>query len=359
MLNYRQIIQWGVSVILFTGCQSQTASPPLSISTFGQSLPTQNRLPSVDLNKEIVVTRPWRIGIVLKQKPSESKYWHTFKTEAIAIAQELGIEIQVLAPEQSCQRKDTNEAEIINNHQDLIDHNCVESQILAVIAMSQQDLDGMILATVDSNRLVPVVEQAIAPNVPVVVVDTPLNSPEILTTVVFDNFRAGQAIGTWVVEQLQGQGKALIINGPVNQVNAIQRRDGMLAGLQTGNIQVLDIQSATWSSDVAREITAQWLDEFEQIDVILAANDEMALGALEAVAAADRQILVTGFDGIEPAIEAIETNQLAATVKQSSALMARISIKLLLRHLETGEKFPPTVLIHPEEIISGNAQPVY
>lgn len=354
MLNYRQIIPWGMSLMLLAGCQNQSVSPSSSISSLGQ-LPTENQLPSVDWSQPVNVTKPWRIGIILKQKTSKSEYWHRFKTEAMTISEKLGVEIMVVAPP-SCQSNDQNDLEIINNDHNWINHDCVESQILAVDAMIQQDLDGIILATVDSNRLVPVVEKAIADNIPVVAVDTPINSPEILTTVAFENFRAGQTVGAWVVEQLQGKGKALIINGPVNQVNAIERRNGMLAGLETGDIQILDIRSANWTSDAAREITAQWLDKFDQIDVILAANDEMALGALEEVQTRDRDILITGFDSIKTAVEAVKTQKLGATVVQPSALQADISIKLLLRHLETGEQFPPTVLINCKEIISRNAQ---
>jgi ribose transport system substrate-binding protein len=176
--------------------------------------------------------------------------------------------------------------------------------------------------------------------------DTAVNSDQLLTFVVFDNFTAGRVIGEWVVEQLGGAGKVLILEGPPDQQNALDRRNGFLAGLRSGDIDVLDTQSADWEIEPAQEITTAWLQQYSDIDAILAANDDMALGAAEAVGEAHRQgIVITGFDATDVGLAAIKAGHIAATVDQSPDQQARLAIQLLIRHLETGETFPPIIFM--------------
>ena len=116
--------------------------------------------------------------------------------------------------------------------------------------------------------------------------------------------------------------------------------------MKQGNIDVLDTQSGNWKRDRAREITSEWLQQYPQVDAIIAANDEMALGASKAVAAAKREgISIVGFDAVEPALTAIKEGKMAATIDQLPSQQARLAIQLAVRHLESGETFPPIVVL--------------
>jgi ribose transport system substrate-binding protein len=140
----------------------------------------------------------------------------------------------------------------------------------------------------------------------------------------------------------------------------VDRRMGFLAGLQTGNIDVLNIKSADWEIEPAHQITAGWLKEYTDINVILAANDNMALGAAQAVAEAKRKgILITGFDANDAALKAIKAGQMSATVDQAPDKQARLAIQLLVRHLETRETYPPIIFLPKTPLVMKENVDIY
>jgi ribose transport system substrate-binding protein len=156
-----------------------------------------------------------------------------------------------------------------------------------------------------------------------------------------------------VVEQLAGRGKVLILDGPPGNQNALERRNGLIAGLSEGDIDVLGIRTALWERQAAHDITAEWLEQHGVIDAILAASDMMALGTIDAIAAAGRAgIIVTGFDANAEALLAIRNGRLHATVDQAPTQQARRAMHLMVRHLESGVSFPPVLLFDSIHLIT-------
>ena len=278
--------------------------------------------------------RPWRIAFIPKFKfygetGRLSGYWQPAWEGARRAGADAGVTVALVA---SGVRGST-------------DGDYVEPQIrLVADLIARGQLDGLIIAPFDSNRLAPVVEKAIAAGIATVALDTPVNSDRVLTCVSFDNFAGGRAMGAWVVQRLGGRGKVLILDGPPDQQNAVDRRRGFLAGLQAGNLEILNLRSADWETEPARQITLGWLKQYPQVQAILAANDNMALGAAQAVAAMKRPgILITGFDGTEAGLAAIRAGRLTATIDQAPAAQAQLAVQLLLRRLDKGERFPAFV----------------
>jgi ribose transport system substrate-binding protein len=278
----------------------------------------------------VQVSEIWRIAFAPKFKflgktGALSSYWLPAWQGTQQAAKDIGVDVELIVSEELC---DT-------------DPECVEPQINLIADLIERgDIDGLVIAPFDSNRLAPVVDRAIAAGIPTIAMDTAVNSDRILTFVVFDNFTAGCIAGEWVVNQLAGTGKALILEGPSDQQNALDRRNGFLAGLHTGDIDVLDTQSADWEIEPAKQITRDWLQKYSEIDAILAANDNMALGAAQAIAEVGRQnILITGFDATEAGIAAITSGQVSATIDQAPAKQSRLALELVIRHLATGHFF--------------------
>ena len=325
-------------VLLLSGChEADTTTTPTDMSTAKQIIGGEEEpFPTVDLSIEMQATQPWRIAFVPKEKfyaktGNLGPYWQPAWDGAEQAGKDFGVNMILVALQEAC---DTDAA-------------CIEPQIRLVADLAEQNnIDGIILAPLDSNRLAPVANKAIASGIHVLAMDTAVNSDQLLTFVVFDNYRAGKMIGDWVVEQLGGKGKVLILEGPPDQQNAVDRRNGFLAGLQRGNMDVLDAQSADWEIEPAKAVTAAWLRTYPDVDAILAANDDMALGAAQAVVEANRQnITITGFDATAAGVAAIVSGAIAATVDQAPAKQARLAVQLLIRHLETGETFPPIIFL--------------
>jgi ribose transport system substrate-binding protein len=323
--------------LLLTGCQGvQVATPQEETTPVVRATTTLEPTPEVDLEIEMQATQPWRIAFVPKEKfyartGNLGAYWQPAWEGAEQAGKDFGVDVELIALDVFCET----------------DAECVEPQIRLIADLIERGgIDGVIVAPLDSDRLAPVVDRAIAAGIPTLAMDTAVNSDQLLTFVVFDNFTAGRVIGEWVVEQLGGAGKVLILEGPPDQQNALDRRNGFLAGLRSGDIDVLDTQSADWEIEPAQEITTAWLQQYSDIDAILAANDDMALGAAEAVGEAHRQgIVITGFDATDVGLAAIKAGHIAATVDQSPDQQARLAIQLLIRHLETGETFPPIIFM--------------
>ncbi|MEH2244662.1 sugar ABC transporter substrate-binding protein [Nostoc sp.] len=282
-------------------------------------------------SQEIKANRPWNLVVMIKDE--QDPYQVQLKRGAEKAAQDFGVNVKVL--DNKC-------------------NTCIDQEIQAISNVIQQGhLDGLIIVTVDSVKLVRVVEKAIDAGISVIAIDTPINSDRIVSFVDFDNFTASQQLGEWVVQRLKGHGRVLILNGVLEQQNALERRNGFLAGLKQGDMEVLDMQSAHWEQKEAKVITANWLKQFPNVDVIFAACDTMAFGAREAVVEAKEQkIQIVSFDGTRPALEAVQKGAIAATAMQQPLPQARLAVQMMIRHLQNRETFPPIVKIPPPPVIT-------
>lgn len=346
-------------VLLLAGCHSSISDKSRTPQSSSQVVPSLQAVPSqgtettesssafhvsVPLPEPIPATKPWNIAYVIKSQ--SDPYWQRVKQAAIAIGDERGIEMTVLGPENGY----TKEA--------------VETQISLIAEhFEQNQLDGLILGPSDSIRLAPIVEKLTEQGIPVMAMDTPLDTEAVLTFIGFDNFAAGEAMGKWVIQYWATQKqtgtakpkppKILMLEGARHNDNAIERQAGFLAGLNTGAFELLAIRSANWSTAEAQEITRQWLEQYPQIDVIVAANDGMALGAIAAMAEQNRtDILVTGFDGSDAGLSALENGTLAATIAQIPEPQTQMAIELMINHLEQQTVLPPTVLLGNLDVIT-------
>ncbi len=159
-------------------------------------------------------------------------------------------------------------------------------------------------------------------------------------------------MGEWVSKELGNKGKVLILNGFLGNRNAVDRLGGFLTGFQIGDIEVLDAQSGDWDREKAKLITSQWLKNFPDIDAIVAADDDMALAAVDAISETKRKnILVTGFDATSEALESIKMGKMSATIDQIPKVQARLTLQLMIRHLEYGETFEPIITLSDIKLI--------
>lgn len=325
-----------IGFLLLAGCSADEHTQPKSFKPSQVLAENQSRIASsrnlYGPSVRIRASRPWRIHFLMKNFAWASPFWRRTQEGAEQATRELGTLLTVQAIEQYA----------------------IEDQIKQLDRLVGEDrTDGIIIAPLDSNRLAPVVEKAVAAGIPIIVYDTPLNADGYLTFIGFDNFGAGNLLGRWVVEQLGGKGNILILEGPPGSQNALERRNGMLKGLGEGDINVLGLRSAHWQRQEARIITREWLARLDKVDAIMAGDDQMALGAADAIADAKRtNVIVTGFDANADALLAIREGRLHATVDQAPKQQARRAMQLMVRHLESGVSFPPTLLFDSIHLIT-------
>lgn len=159
-----------------------------------------------------------------------------------------------------------------------------------------------------------------------------------------DGVVSGENVARAVIDRLGGSGKVVILEGPIGHSAQIQRRQGINTVLaQSPNIRVLETKSANWSRAEALALMENWLTAHgSEIQGVISQNDEMALGAIEALKARAINLAthpVAGVDGLTDALEAVKRGEMSTTLQDANA-QAQGSIDLTLRTL-IGPSYQP------------------
>ena len=205
------------------------------------------------------------------------------------------------------------------------------TQISQVETMISEGVDGIILNPQDAEACAPCVDKAVAAGIPVVGVNTRVKSDKLTSYVGSQDVTAGEMEMQKIVDLLDGKGKIVIIEGPMGQSAQIERRQGIQNILDKyPNIEVLAEKSANWSRSEGMTVMENWLQAFDQIDAVVAENDEMALGAREAIKGKKLDIPAIGVDGITDALTAVEEGNLIASIFQDGAGQGSKAVEVLL-----------------------------
>lgn len=143
--------------------------------------------------------------------------------------------------------------------------------------------------------------------------------PNYVAHMSFNGVPNAKAIATELFKAFGGEGGIVAIGGILSNVPAIERKLGLDEAIAEtgGKVKLLDFQPADWNEQKAFEIMQAWLTRFgDEIKGVFAANDGMGIGALEALRQDGRagKVPVTGIDGIDAAVKAIEAGEFAGTV---------------------------------------------
>jgi len=218
-----------------------------------------------------------------------------------------------------------------------------------------QGVDGVVISP-RNEALVPAVQAVIDAGIPVVTIDRAVEGVEILGHVGADNVRGGEKQGEYLMEILPEGGKIIELQGTVGASAAIDRSAGFNSVIADHpEYEIVFQQSAEFKRDLGLTVTEQALQANPDVDAIVAANDDMAFGAAEAVAGAGLDIPIIGFDALPEALQAIQDGTLTATVDQWPGQQTAGAIDLLVNYLRDGtEPAEHITLIEPGLITIDN-----
>ena len=238
----------------------------------------------------------------------------------------------------------------------------VERQYQIIENLIQQQVDAILLSPSGSKELVPAIRKANDAGIPVLLLDTRIDpdaaesvGARFLTYIGSDNFEGGAVAGRYLADKLFGRGNIAIIEGIAGHETADQRRLGFLQGIEAfPDIAVVASQTANWERARAYTVAENLLQAQPELDAIFAANDEMALGAMEAVAAAGRleDISIVGFDAIPDALANIRSGRLQGTVAQFPGEMGKLGVRHAVELLRDGKAPQKEILTRVELIDS-------
>ena len=239
--------------------------------------------------------------------------------------------------------------------------NSAPKQTADVEAAVVQGVSGIVISPLDVNAMAPAIQTAIENDVPVVTIDRRVAGVEgILAHVGADNVKGGEAQGQWVMENYPDGATLINLQGQPGASPAIDRNKGLhnVLDQHADKYKFVAEQTANFQRDQGLSVTESLLAGMsEPPQVIVAANDDMALGALEAVKArgiAD-QVKIIGFDALPEALAAVRDGGLAGTVEQFPGGQSRKAMQIMVEHLKD-QKAPESdlVLLTPIVITKDN-----
>jgi ribose transport system substrate-binding protein len=240
----------------------------------------------------------------------------------------------------------------------------VERQMQIVENLIQARVNAIALTPSGSREVVPAVGKANAANIPVVIVDTRLDpkaaSDAGVKTVTFvgsDNYRGGQIIGEYLVKASEGHAKVAVLEGIPGHETGDSRVRGFRDAIKAApGVTIVASQPANWERDQGFNVFQNMLQAHADIDTVFACNDIMALGAVEAIAAAGKtgKVRVLGFDAIDDARRAIVEGRMDATVAQYPDEMGRSAIDAAVKALK-GETVPADISVRIGLVTKDNA----
>ena len=210
--------------------------------------------------------------------------------------------------------------------------------------------NAIVFTPVDYKALVPAVAKMNAAKIPVVNATDRSESGNFVAFVGASDYKLGLETGNSMVRALNGKGNLVIIEGVKGTLTNSDRIRGFNDAVkQAPGIKVLASQPGNYQRLQALQVMENLLQSHPQIDGVLAANDAMASGAIEALEGANRTALVVGINGTKEAIDAIKAGKLLATGDYNGFLQGCIATMTALRELrklpvQKEVIFPATVI---------------
>ena len=219
-----------------------------------------------------------------------------------------------------------------------------ENQVAHCETLIAQGVDCVIMQAYDAAACEAGVELCIEAGMPVLCAKTMLENNTLCPFVGQNDTDAGEMEMQWIADQLGGKGNIVILEGPTGNSAANQRNDGIYNILANyPDINVLYTQTGNWNREEGMALMETWLQMGEQIDAVVAHNDEMALGAYDAIADAGKagEILVIGIDAIQAAKESVAAGEMNVTILQDVETIAKTAIDTAIKLAkgETVEQF--------------------
>jgi putative xylitol transport system substrate-binding protein len=210
--------------------------------------------------------------------------------------------------------------------------------------MITQKTDGIIFVPIDIQAGAEAVSKAAQAKIPVVGSNTRVNSDKLTSYVGSNDVIAGEMEAEAVIKSIGGKGNVVILEGPIGQSAQIERRKGnqnVLAKYK--DVKVLEMKTANWSRAEALSLMENWLTSHSgKINGIIGQNDEMALGAIEAVKAKGidpKSIPTAGIDGVRDAVLSVKAGNMVSVLQDASA-QAQGSLDVLMRSI-VGPSYKP------------------
>ncbi len=220
-------------------------------------------------------------------------------------------------------------------------------ELAAVEDVLNKDVKLLMINPTDSDAVRSAIRAANRKDVPVVTLDRGASGGDVISHVASDNIQGGMAAADLIAATLGGSGKVVELQGVPGTSAARDRGDGFNSKIaESAGIEVVASQAADFDRTKGLNVMENILQAQPEIDAVFAHNDEMALGAIKAIEAAKRDIVVVGFDGTDDAVAAVKDGSMLATVAQQAAMIGALGVEAadMILKGETVPEYTPVPL---------------
>lgn len=217
--------------------------------------------------------------------------------------------------------------------------------------------DSIVFTPVDYKAMVPGADKINKAGIPVVNIIDRVQGGKFVAFVGADDYTLALASGRQLLKTMGGKGNVVIVEGVRGSLTSIDRVRGFQQALKEfPDVKLLASQPANYQRLQALQVMENLMQSFPQINGVLAANDAMALGALEAMDAAKRKALVIGINATKEAIDAIKEGRMLASGDYSGFLQGCVGTMIAIRNLRK-ESTPAEFLLPPVVVDKTNYRP--
>ncbi len=216
--------------------------------------------------------------------------------------------------------------------------NDTAKQISGVEDLIQKKVSVILINPTDSAAIATAVESANKANIPVITVDRAAEGGKVVSHIASDNVKGGKMAGDYILQALGGKGNIVELQGIAGTSAARDRGQGFHSAVDgKDGVKVVASQPADFDRAKGLSVMENILQGNKDIQAVFAHNDEMALGALQAIEAAGKKILVVGFDATDDAVKAVNDGKMAATVAQKPKAIGETAVQTAVKVVK-GEK---------------------
>jgi ribose transport system substrate-binding protein len=218
---------------------------------------------------------------------------------------------------------------------------------------------AIVVVPVQADSLAPQVASAKAKKIPFLAVNAALNSPDLAGSVLPNDIKAGEQEMQMMATKLGGKGNIVVLQGPLGQSGELDRTKGIKNVLaKYPNMKILAKDTANWKRDEAVNKMKNWISSFgSQINGIVAENDDMGLGALQATREAHVKLPIVGVDGIQDGLMAVKSGDFIGTNLQHGTVELAAGLAVAAK-IARGEKVDKNPVYLMPEVTTANVDTI-
>ncbi|NRA52770.1 MAG: ribose ABC transporter substrate-binding protein RbsB [Gammaproteobacteria bacterium] len=193
--------------------------------------------------------------------------------------------------------------------------------------LTVRGVKAILINPTDSDAVSNAIRIANRAGVPVLTLDRGASRGEVVSHIASDNVAGGALAGQYIADTLGANVKVIQLEGIAGTSAARERGQGFMQAVASNKMELLGSQPADFDRAKGLNVMENMLAANPNVQAVFAQNDEMALGALRAIQASGKKVLIVGFDGTKDGVAAVKRGILGATIAQQPALIGALGIE--------------------------------